>query len=236
MKMHKHYKIISCSLAFILLLLIIIPVKADSPHFSRQTITSDLKLDAYYVMGRRSTLQLSPTYKGQIADTSDYYYTSSNQRVAKVDSSGLVTSYKKGVSRITVQSKTNDSLICTTNIYVGKKVSKIRLSSSKKVIMEGNYYMLKASVSPSKAAYKKLEYISSNPRVAKVSSKGKVYGLSEGTATITIRTLDGTNIKRTCSITVIPPIKSANDDTGIFPNPFFENNMNNETAITDYTK
>ncbi|HAG69550.1 MAG TPA: hypothetical protein DCL38_06215 [Lachnospiraceae bacterium] len=47
------------------------------------------------------------------------------------------------------------------------------------------------SVYPSNAAYKAVNYLSSNPFVASVDASGRVYGLNAGFATIAVRTVEG---------------------------------------------
>ena len=60
-------------------------------------------------------------------------------------------------------------------------------------------------VEPTNATNKKIEYISSNPEVVKVESDGKITGISEGIATITVGTCDGTNINKLIKVIVGNP-------------------------------
>jgi len=185
-------------------------------------------IETYLVLNRNTTYQLCPTVNGVNADPSNYTYTISNRKVAQIDSSGLITTRKKGSARITIASRNNSSIYCTTRLYVGKKITRIRLTTAKKTILAGNYFMLKAKLSPGGAAYKKLEYTSSDTSVATVSSKGKVTGIAPGNTTITVRTLDGSNLSRTCTITVLSE-PSSSEQTSVFPNPFFRNSKQSQT-------
>lgn len=179
-----------------------------------------------YVIDRNDTLQLEPKLKGSTnSNTSDFTYSSNDRSIARVDENGLVTGVKKGHTKIKIVLKSNTAIYCYTNIYVGKQITKLRLNATKKTITQGNYFMLKASINPKRAAYKKLEYTSSNPSVAKVSTKGKITAISPGTATITVRTLDGSNISKTCVVTVNAISKKDDETTRVFPNPFFQNNI-----------
>lgn len=191
---------------------------------------TSIQIDSVYVIDRNETLQLEPRLLGTTSNsnTSDFTYSSSNRSIVKVDENGLVTGVKKGHTKIRITSKSNTSVYCYTRIYVGKLITKLKLNTAKKTITQGNYYMLKATVGPKRAAYKKLEYTSSNSSIAKVSTKGKITAVSPGTATITVKTLDGSDISKTCVITVTALARKKDDETTrVFPNPFFQNNMKN---------
>ena len=61
---------------------------------------------------------------------------------------------------------------------------------------------LTATITPSTVANKTLTWSSSNTSVARVSSTGVVTPVGIGTATITVKTTDGTNKSATCKVTV----------------------------------
>ena len=68
-------------------------------------------------------------------------------------------------------------------------------------IQVGETKQLTASVLPANASDKAVTWSSSDTAVADVDSNGKVTGISNGTATITAKTVDG-NFTDTCSVTV----------------------------------
>ena len=70
----------------------------------------------------------------------------------------------------------------------------------------GNAISIKATVSPSYAYNKTLNWTSSNTGVATVDSKGNVTALKAGTATITATALDGSGVSATCTVTVTEPV------------------------------
>lgn len=82
------------------------------------------------------------------------------------------------------------------------KVQSIRLSKTKATLVIGKTASLTATVAPTNASNKSLTWSSDNEKVAKVSSDGKVTAVGKGTATITARSIDGSNIKATAVITV----------------------------------
>ncbi len=67
---------------------------------------------------------------------------------------------------------------------------------------------LEPTVTPDNASNKGVYYVSNNENVATVDYKGKVTGISAGTATITAKTCDG-NLAATCAVTVTNEYASA---------------------------
>lgn len=61
------------------------------------------------------------------------------------------------------------------------------------------------SINPTNADNGKIEYISNNPEIVKVESDGKITGISEGIATITVSTCDGTNMNKSIKVIVGNP-------------------------------
>ncbi len=71
------------------------------------------------------------------------------------------------------------------------------------------YEGLFAQVIPLNATCKGVKWTSSNTSVATVnSSTGKVYGVEEGEATIYATALDGTGVRASCRVNVVPPATS----------------------------
>lgn len=79
-------------------------------------------------------------------------------------------------------------------------------------MMPGNKYSLTPEVLPADASDKTLTFTSSNPDVAIVTSTGMITAMGEGTATITAKTKDGSNITKTCKVTVAYPVTSVSLD------------------------
>ncbi len=77
--------------------------------------------------------------------------------------------------------------------------------SNKTLLGRGNTLQLTGTVSPSDASYRWLAWSSSNTGVATVDANGLVTAVGEGSATITARTQDGSNVSAACQITVAEP-------------------------------
>jgi uncharacterized protein YjdB len=126
--------------------------------------------------------------------------------IRKLDDAGnaaIVYSKTAQGGNVRVTAKTNDGNF-TANSDVtlsGIAVQTLELSPSQQTLSAGASVQLAATVTPNDAANKTIDWSSSNPSVATVTA-GLVTGVAVGTATITARTADGTEITKTCEITV----------------------------------
>ncbi|MBR5787170.1 MAG: Ig-like domain-containing protein, partial [Muribaculaceae bacterium] len=65
---------------------------------------------------------------------------------------------------------------------------------------------LVATVLPETTSNKSVEWKSSNEAVATVNNKGEVTAIAVGEATITVTTVDGSNLSTSCTVTVVPTL------------------------------
>ena len=86
--------------------------------------------------------------------------------------------------------------------YEPIRVSSLRFRYVPSEIDEDAEDQITVSINPSDALNKTLEYISSDESVLTVSESGRVKGIKAGKATVTVRTTDGSNLKRSRTITV----------------------------------
>ena len=84
-----------------------------------------------------------------------------------------------------------------------REVKQIELSATKTVIKEGESVQLNATIIPSDANDKTLQYTSSDSKIATVNSSGKVTGVKSGTVTITAKASNG--VQDTIEIKVYTP-------------------------------
>lgn len=90
-------------------------------------------------------------------------------------------------------------------------VSGITLNKTALNLTIGASESLVATISPSNATNKNVEWTSSNTNVATVDTTGKVKAISTGSAIITVKTKDGAKVA-TCNVTVKNPVISANEN------------------------
>ena len=157
---------------------------------------------------KNPTLKLTATVEPEGAARAGVEWTSSNPEVASVDQDGTVTALKAGKAEITCTAMNGSGAKAACSIAVqDRKVTKIKLNKTKAslsvTLSKKGTLTLKASVYPADAVNKAVSWKSSNTKVAKVSSKGKVTAVGAGVCTITCTAKDGSGIKKSCKITVI---------------------------------
>ncbi len=83
-------------------------------------------------------------------------------------------------------------------------VSEINLNSNKEVLCKNSKQTVKATITPGKASNKKLEWHSTNTKIATVNSKGEVKAKKQGVCYIYAKSTDnsGTSSKNKCKIVV----------------------------------
>ncbi len=147
--------------------------------------------------------QLNAIITPQDAYTQDLRWMSSNSNVASVDNNGWV--YGNGVGSAIITAITTDgsnlSATCAVTV-INIPVESVTLNTSELQMNEGASTYLSATVLPYNAYDRSLTWTSSNPRVATVTSNGRVNAQAVGTTIITATTNDGTNISAACRVTV----------------------------------
>lgn len=101
-----------------------------------------------------------------------------------------ITGRKKGIAYITVTSTLGGKVKLKVKVQTGKVTTKSIKMDKKLSIRKGKSLSLKAVRNPITAT-EKLEWTSSNSKVAKVTSKGLVRAKKKGTTTITVKSSNG---------------------------------------------
>lgn len=104
------------------------------------------------------------------------------------------------------------------------------LNKSTATVGVGNSTQLTANVAPSNATNKSVSWTTSNGGVATVNSNGQVVGISPGTATITCKSTDGTNVSTSCTVTVANVANGSNANTT--PTPTQKPATNPNTSLS----
>lgn len=135
-------------------------------------------------------------------------WTSDDPSIASVNSSGKVTGVAVGSTWINVYSNDDSSIWTYKRVTVtssggggGTVVTGVTLNNTSLSMYVGDTETLVATVSPPTATTKDVTWSSNKTSVATVSSSGVVTAKTAGTATITVKTVDG-NKTATCTVTV----------------------------------
>lgn len=155
-------------------------------------------------------VKLKATIKPSDATNQTVSWKSSASSVASVSSSGTVTAKKLGTATITV-STADGNFKKTCKVEVVKKVTEVELDKSSATLYLGKTLTLKATVSPSDATNAAVTFTSDNKNVLTVSANGVVTPVAPGTATVTVKTADG-SFTDTCKITVKRAVTSISLD------------------------
>lgn len=163
---------------------------------------TNVKLNAHTIswnVGKKAHFR--PTVTPTTASNISVKYTSSNTRVAMVDSNGLLTAVGKGTCTVTCTAADGSGRKDTCKVTVKQPVRKLTISGGSSV-NEGSSIELKAVAAPSNATNKNVTWSSSDKTVAKVSSTGKVTALKAGKATIKCTAKDGSRVAASKTVTV----------------------------------
>ena len=154
-----------------------------------------------YTVKKGKSVKLKATVSPKNAKNKKIEWSSSNKKVATVNSKGKVTAKKQGTAKITAKVKgTKIKAVC--KITVGQPISKITVKEKKVTLFDGETAKVNTTIKPAKASNKKLAYSSSNESVVTVDAKGVMTAKASGTATVTVKATDGSKKKATVKVTV----------------------------------
>lgn len=205
------YESVTCSIA----------INGQMTHYE-QLFASQEIIHVTSVSLDQSSLELSvgdthefvATVLPENATNKEVIWSSSDESVLTV-TDGVITAIKEGKATVTVKSKDGfKSANC--EVTVNKEpsiihVSSVSLNDTTLNMETGDRYTLLATVLPSDASDKSVNWSSSNESVAAVNNKGKITAISAGQAIITVTTTDG-GLTASCTVNVTQKIVPA---TGI---------------------
>ncbi len=156
------------------------------------------KSSATVVKGK--TLKLSASVTPSNASNKIITWYSSKEGIATVNlSNGTVTAKKAGTTVITAKSSNGKKATCTVTVKNPTAAKSVKLNKTAITLGKGKSATLKATVSPSNTTDKKVTWSTSNKNIVTVSN-GKITAKKVGTATITVKTVNGKTAK--CKVTV----------------------------------
>ena len=152
----------------------------------------------------RSTLKLAAGM--QPAGTADYiHWESGDPSVASVSAEGLVTGRGEGETEVTAYACGGALASCRVAVrYV--PVDAVRLLSRQMILCVGDDAAIECDVLPGNASDPRLTYVAEPEGVVEIDRRGVLKGLSEGTCSVTVRSMDG-GWMDTLNVTVGPAPK-----------------------------
>ena len=120
-------------------------------------------------------------------------FTSSNKKVASVSKEGLIKAHREGEAVITAASTdgTKKKAVCKVKVQVPSQSVALETEISPLRVNVGGTVEIDAHVKPSNATNRSVNYISSNPSVARISKSGTVTGIKPGTTVLEAKAADG---------------------------------------------
>jgi alpha-tubulin suppressor-like RCC1 family protein/subtilisin family serine protease len=158
------------------------------------------------------TAQLNASVTPAKATNKTVSWSSSNPGIATVDQNGFVTPLTVGKTTITVTTE-DGAFTATTEVNVIEIVPATGISVNKQSIelTKGQQETLSASVLPANSTDKRVKWSTSNPAIARVDGNGKVTGISNGNAIITVTSEDG-GFTASTTVSVIVPVEGVKLD------------------------
>lgn len=173
------------------------------------TVTNPVKVSSLTLNKTSQTIYKGYTFSLKVtvaptnANNKNVTYKSSNTNVATVNSNGKITAKATGTAIITVTAADGSGKTATCKVTVKNpvRVTGVKLNSTKITLNKGKTYQLSAIIAPTNATNKNVTWISSNTKVAKIDSNGKVVAVAPGDVIITAKTKDRGKIA-ICKVTV----------------------------------
>ena len=185
---------------------VVITVKVTAKKVETILVTKvELAGKAEMVEGDEQTLKATVTPEN--ATNKGLKWTSSDEKIVKVDENGKVTAVKAGKATISAIAKDGSKVKGELKITVSEKqaevilVTKVELAGKAEMV-EGEEQTLKATVTPENATNKDVEWVSTDDQIVKVDENGKVTAVKAGKATISAIAKDGGKVKGEIEITV----------------------------------
>lgn len=168
---------------------------------------SNVELDYHDVeMYTGETKRLSYRVYPENATYPEVIWTSFDTSVVTVDDSGMLTAKGPGTTQIMIMSVEDGSYYDICTVVVKQKATSVKMNYKELTMDRGEYFDMEVTITPINSTEASLIWESLNPKVATVSSTGRITARAEGTAIIAVRTQSG--VTSYCTVTVLEPVIS----------------------------
>lgn len=154
-------------------------------------------------MEKAETFSLNAIVTPSDATNKNMKWITSNENVATVSSTGVVTAVGGGTATITCEAQDGSNVKATCEVMVRVPIKSVHMNKSTLVMDEGASEALIATVLPEDTTEdKRVSFYSSDISVLTVTDNGIVTAVAPGTALVTCKTNNGSGLYATCSVTV----------------------------------
>lgn len=161
-------------------------------------------------IGVGQTYRLKKTVWSNNSTLPKLTWKTSNRRVLSVNSSGKIKGNRVGLAKVTVITKDPIHAKAVCHVRVIQRTTSLSLNTDYMVIYVGRSKKLTARFKPANTTIKKVKWKSGNSSIARVTSSGKVRGISPGDTFVTATATDGSNKKVKCYIKVLEAVPATN--------------------------
>lgn len=149
-----------------------------------------------------ATTTLIATVAPENATDKTVTWSSDNVEIATVSAEGVVTAVKAGTATIKATANDGSEVVGSCTVTVKQLVTSVTLDKTTAEIGIDKTVTLTATVNPTDASDKTIEWTTNDKTIATVDQTGKVTGVAAGEVTITATAKDGSGKSATCTITV----------------------------------
>ncbi len=149
---------------------------------------------------------LRPTVLPNTTNDKSVIWETSDDSIAKVNSSGRVTAVAPGTAVITCRSKTHPGIFAEAMVSVYQPVKKIAFSKSSAYVAVGESISLDWTVSPDTATDPSVTFSTNKESILSVDPNGRVTGLRRGEAYVYATANDGSKTQGRIKVTVTQPV------------------------------
>lgn len=176
---------------------------ADGDHVASCSVTVDDGVGVEGVAFSETKLTLAegeeavlvPQITPENASNKRVHWESDNLGVATVDDHGKVTAVAVGTATVMVTTENGGvKAVCEVQVTKGTPVESIALDKSVLTLAEGEEGTLVAQISPEKATYRNVTWVSIDSKIATVDGSGRVRAKAKGETFVLVHTQDGEKI------------------------------------------
>lgn len=150
---------------------------------------------------------LKATVEPKNASNKKVTWTSSDESVAKVSSSGRVTPVAPGKCTITCQSQEFPIVSAQATVEVTRLISKIAFTQKEVSVNVGSSVLVFWETLPLDATNPSVTLSSSKEAIATVDQDGTIHGVKRGECTVTATANDGSGKKARIKVNVLQPVE-----------------------------
>ena len=137
------------------------------------------------------TYDLNVKVYPELATNKKVIYSSLNESIIYIDQKGIITAKDYGITKVSVKTEDGNKRAELLIKVSDDNVSGVNIVEENLEINIKDEYTLNVVINPYTAINKKVSWSSTNSNIATVDVNGKITGIKEGKATITVTTEDG---------------------------------------------